>query len=240
MTEMNPLKAEALESAQKALLGRGYEVVVEGGMLRFYGGDRASITELLKVLDSKEGEVTPLGAALNEMGLEAEVEDGLDGRCVIARPCSDARLWTLVQMNNGRSTMGLKKLVCNVSDRVEDFGQAEDGLAGTLVHDYCVSAYITPDRSKDGVKGWRVVSLNDLGPDVTDASLKDLQSIVYVDAEAPAKTAREVALEGHLRRALTFLGGVEGLDGMESGVVQAGEDRSSRLNIDEAKALVGL
>ena len=135
--------------------------------------------------------------------------------------------------------MGLKKLVQNVSDRVTDLGQAEDGLAGALVHDFCVHAFITPDRSKDGVKGWRVVSLNDLGQDVTQADLKDLQSIVYVDDVAPAKSAREVVLEDHLRRALKFIASAEAL-GIDAGIVQSGEDWSTTLNIDEAKALVGL
>lgn len=134
--------------------------------------------------------------------------------------------------------MGLKKLVKQMSDRVTDLGQAEDGLAGALVHDFCVHAYIVPDKNKDGM-GWRVVSLNDLGQDITAADLTDLQSLVYVDDVAPAKSAREMALEDHLRRALKFIASAEAL-GIDAGIVQSGEDWSTTLNIDEAKVLVGL
>ena len=86
MTAMNVLQVDAMESAQKTLRRRGFEVVVDGHKLRFYGGDRECVQELRKVLDSQEDEVTPLGTLLNEMGFDVDVENGPDGECVIAYP----------------------------------------------------------------------------------------------------------------------------------------------------------
>jgi hypothetical protein len=100
--------------------------------------------------------------------------------------------------------MTLKKRVRQVSDRVEDFGQAEDGLAGALVHDFCVSAYIMSDFAK-GVQGWRVVSLIDLGPEVTDNSLKSLQTIIYAEVTETTQNARQKAIDEMDQRAMTRL-----------------------------------
>jgi hypothetical protein len=88
------LYVDALQSMQNILLRRGFEVVVEGHKLRFFGGDREAILELNKVLDSQVSEANPLGTVLgtplatllNEMGLDVDVESGPDGECVIAYP----------------------------------------------------------------------------------------------------------------------------------------------------------
>lgn len=86
--------------------------------------------------------------------------------------------------------MSMKKLVRQVSDRVQDFETAQDGIAGILAHDFCVHAYIIPDDNKEG-SGWRVVSLNDLGQDITQDSLSTLQTIVYVDDSVSPSVVRD-------------------------------------------------
>lgn len=72
--------------------------------------------------------------------------------------------------------MALIKGIRQRSDKVSSIEEAEDGLAGMQVHDFCVHAHIEPDGD-----GFRVISVNEVSEHTDFNNLQAGQSIAYFD-----------------------------------------------------------
>lgn len=82
MTANKPVSIDPLESAQRSLTRRGYQVVIEGSKLRFVGGDSDVIQDIQETIESQDDEATRLSNLLTEMGFDVDVE----GKYLVARP----------------------------------------------------------------------------------------------------------------------------------------------------------